>query len=37
MAKKYGLIDKNGKVVFELQYDYVGDFSEWFARIAIES
>jgi len=33
MAKKYGLIDKNGKVVFELQYDYVGDFSEGLAQV----
>ena len=33
MASKYGFIDKSGKVVIELQYDYVSDFSEGLAKV----
>ena len=33
MAKKYGFIDKSGKVVIELQFDIAGDFSEGFAKV----
>ena len=33
MAKKYGFIDKSGKVVIEPQFDYVGDFSEGLAKV----
>ena len=31
MAKKYGFIDKNGKVVIEPQFDGILDFSEGLA------
>ena len=34
MAKKYGFIDKSGKVVIEPQFDRAGSFSEGFARVA---
>ena len=34
---KYGFIDKSGKVVIEPQFDGAGNFSEGFARVAIES
>ena len=34
---KYGYIDKNGKVVIEPQFGEVGDFSEGFATVKIES
>ena len=37
MAKKYGFIDKNGKMVIEPQFDEVNNFSEGFASVAIES
>ena len=37
MAKKYGYIDKSGKVVIELQFDGTYAFSEGLARVAIES
>ena len=37
MAKKYGFIDKSGKVVIEPQFDEVGYFREGFAYVAIES
>ena len=37
MARKYGFIDKNGKVVIELQYDYVGHFSEGLAQVKKDS
>ena len=33
MAKKYGFIDKSGKVVIELQFDDAGYFSEGLARV----
>ena len=33
MAKKYGFIDKSGKVVIEPQFDYACDFSEELAQI----
>ena len=33
MAKKYGFIDKNGKVVIELQFDNAGAFSEGLAEV----
>ena len=33
MAKKYGFIDKSGKVVIEPQFDDVGPFSEGFAGV----
>ena len=37
MASKYGFIDKSGKVVIEPQFGEVGDFSEGFGTVAIES
>ena len=33
MASKYGFIDKNGKVVFEPQFEFVFDFSEGLAKV----
>ena len=33
MAKKYGFIDKSGKVVIEPQFDWVSDFSEGLAKV----
>ena len=36
MAKKYGFIDKSGKVVIEPQFNDISFFSEGFARVAIE-
>jgi len=33
MAKKYGFIDKSGKVVIEPQFDGASNFSEGFARV----
>ena len=33
MAKKYGFIDKSGKMVIELQFDWVSDFSEGLAKV----
>ena len=33
MAKKYGFIDKSGKVVIEPQFDYVRAFSEGLAKV----
>ena len=33
MAKKYGFIDKSGKVVIELQFDDAGYFSEGLACV----
>ena len=33
MAKKYGFIDKNGKVVIEPQFDNVEDFIEGFWKV----
>ena len=33
MAKKYGFIDKNGKVVIEPQFDGADAFSEGLARV----
>ena len=33
MAKKYGFIDKSGKVVIELQFDDAGYFSEGLAKV----
>ena len=33
MAKKYGFIDKNGKVVIEPQFDSASNFSEGFACV----
>ena len=33
MAKKYGFIDKNGKVVIEPQFDNVSAFSEGLAKV----
>ena len=37
MARKYGIIDKSGKVLIEPQFDEVRDFSEGLATVAIES
>ena len=37
MAKKYGFIDKSGKVVIEQQFNDASAFSEGLARVAIES
>jgi hypothetical protein len=37
MARKFGFIDKSGKVVSEPQFDDASDFSEGFATVAIES
>ena len=37
MAKKYGFIDKNGKVVIEPQFDNAGNFSEGLASFGIAS
>ena len=33
MAKKYGFIDKSGKVLIEPQFDHARDFSEGFAQV----
>ena len=33
MAKKYGFIDKSGKVVIEPQFDYVRDLIEGLAEV----
>jgi uncharacterized protein YkuJ len=33
MARKSGFIDKNGKVVIELQFDNAGNFSEGLAEV----
>jgi len=37
MARKFGFIDKSGKVVIEPQFDDAGYFSEGLATVAIES
>ena len=33
MAKKYGFIDKSGKMVIEPQFDGASDFSEGLAQV----